>query len=118
LAASVANCRGCHTNRDLTTGKFIGQDYAGGLKFETETDSGTYSITTPNLTPHKTGSISGWTQNQFIARFRLGKSIKQSHMPWGPYSKMSDLELKAIYKFLQTVKPVQTEIPRGMIKER
>jgi mono/diheme cytochrome c family protein len=118
LANSVANCRGCHTNRDLMTGAFIGEDYAGGLKFDMTTDSGTYSLTTPNLTPHETGRLKGWTQEQFITRFRMGKLIEETHMPWGPFSRMSDDELKAIYKFLQTVKPVNNVVQPGLVKEK
>jgi mono/diheme cytochrome c family protein len=118
LANSVANCRGCHTNRDLMTGAFTGPDFAGGLKFDFKTDSGTYSLTTPNLTPHSTGRIFGWTQDQFIARFRTGTIIKETHMPWGPFSRMSDVELKAIYKFLQTVKPVDNKVKLGLMKEQ
>ena len=34
LSEAVANCMGCHTNRDLKTGAFIGEPYAGGLVFE------------------------------------------------------------------------------------
>jgi mono/diheme cytochrome c family protein len=117
LANSVANCRGCHTNRDLMTGEFIGEDFAGGFKMETVTDSGTYFVTSPNLTPDPTGRIKGWTQKQFIDRFRLGKLIPQSHMPWGPFSRMSEDELKAIYNFLQTVKPIHNEVTAGAIKE-
>ena len=118
LANSVANCRGCHTNRDLMTGAFIGEDYAGGLKFDSQTDSGVYSLTTPNLTPDPTGRIKGWTKEQFIARFRMGTRIPQTHMPWGPFSRMSDDELSAIYNFLQTVKPVHNTIPHGLVKEK
>ena len=33
LAYAVANCRGCHTNRDMKTGEYIGQEYAGGFLF-------------------------------------------------------------------------------------
>jgi mono/diheme cytochrome c family protein len=110
LANSVANCRGCHTNRDLMTGAFTGEDYSGGLVFEEPADSGTYVLTTPNLTPDATGRLKGWTRQQFIDRFRKGTLIKQTHMPWGPFSRMSDDELKAIYEFLQTVKPVHNEI--------
>jgi mono/diheme cytochrome c family protein len=117
LATSVANCRGCHTNRNLMTGEYTGEDFAGGLKFDTKTDSGTYSLTTPNLTPHATGRITGWRSDEFIARFRAGKGIPESHMPWGAFSTMSDVELKAIYKFLQTVKPVYNEVKFGRIKE-
>jgi mono/diheme cytochrome c family protein len=118
LANSVANCRGCHTNRDLMTGAFIGEDYAGGLVFESETDSGKYILTTPNLTPHETGHLRGWSMQQFINRFRQGTIIQQSHMPWGPFSRMSDDELKAIYKFLQTVKPVHNVIKQTVRVEK
>ncbi len=116
LAASVANCRGCHTNRDLMTGAFIGEEYAGGLSFEVPTDSGMYTLTTPNLTPDATGRIKGWSQQQFIDRFRKGTLIKETHMPWGPFSRMSDDDLKAVYNFLQTVKPVHNEVPLGLVK--
>jgi mono/diheme cytochrome c family protein len=115
LANSVANCRGCHTNRDLMTGAFTGEDYSGGLVFEEPTDSGTYVLTTPNLTPDATGRLKGWTRQQFIDRFRKGTMIKQTHMPWGPFSRMSDDELKAIYEFLQTVKPVHNEIKETFV---
>ena len=118
LANSVANCRGCHTNRDLMTGAFIGEDYAGGFKFEVPTDSGMYSLSSPNLTPDATGRLKGWTREQFIARFRMGTLIPQSHMPWGPFSRMSDDELKAIYSFLQTVRPVKNSVPVGLVKEK
>ena len=118
LANSVANCRGCHTNRDLMTGAFIGEDYAGGLKFDNVTDSGTFSLTTPNLTPDETGRLSGWTQQQFLKRFRMGTLIKQSHMPWGPFSRMSDDDLKAVWNYLQTVKPVRNEVKLGLVKEK
>jgi mono/diheme cytochrome c family protein len=118
LATSVANCRGCHTNRNLMTGEFIGEDFAGGLKFDYKTDSGNFSITTPNLTPHVTGRINGWTSEQFIARFRIGKGVEGSHMPWGPFSTMSDVELKSICKFLQTVKPVDNTVAIGRVKEK
>jgi mono/diheme cytochrome c family protein len=117
LANSVANCRGCHTNRDLMTGAFIGEEFAGGLKFEVPTDSGMYSLTTPNLTPDATGRLNGWSQQQFIERFRKGVLIPQTHMPWGPFSRMSDDDLKAVYNFLQTVKPVRNEVKLGLVKE-
>lgn len=117
LAVSVANCRGCHTNRDLMSGAFTGPDFGGGLAFDVETDSGTFQLVTPNLTPHSTSRIYGWSQKQFIDRFRKGKMQHGTHMPWGPFSRMSDDELKAIYKFLQTVKPVENKVPVGLVKD-
>lgn len=118
LANSVANCRGCHTNRNLMTGAFTGPDFAGGLKFDLPTDSGMYSLTTPNLTPDATGRITSWSQQQFINRFRQGTLIQESHMPWESFRHMSDDELTSIYNFLQTVKPVHNKVVAGLVKEK
>ncbi len=74
LANNVANCRGCHTDRDLMTGAFTGKDYAGGLKMEAVTDSGTYSITTPNLTPDPTGRIKGVVTGAIYQSFQIRKT--------------------------------------------
>jgi mono/diheme cytochrome c family protein len=105
LANNVANCKGCHTNRDLMTGAFIGEPFAGGLEIE--------GLITPNLTPDSSSRIYSWSQAKFIERFREGKKIPQSPMPWNSFKRMSDEELKAVYNYLQTVKPVKTviEIP-------
>ncbi len=56
LAESVANCRGCHTERDLKSGAFTGPEYAGGLHFDPSPETQGWSFNTPNLTPcEKTG---------------------------------------------------------------
>lgn len=119
LANSVANCQGCHTNRDLKTGGWIGEKYAGGFAMEMINADGTLSkdkhVITPNITPDKeTGRIAAWKQEDFIKRFRTGRVIQGSPMPWGPFSRMSDMELKAIYKYLQTIKPVDNAVPLGV----
>ena len=105
IANNVANCKGCHTNRDLMTGAFTGEPFAGGLEIE--------GLVTPNLTPDSSSRIYAWSQEQFIKRFREGKKIPQSPMPWNSFKRMSDDELKAVYKYLHTVKPVKTiiEVP-------
>jgi len=38
----------------------------------------------------------------------MGKLIPYSHMPWNSFKRMSDNDLKAIYNFLQTLKPAKT----------
>ncbi|TGK35010.1 cytochrome C [Leptospira gomenensis] len=103
LAGSVANCNGCHTLRS-EIGEYIGVPYAGGNPME---EPGKETLIPPNLTPHPEGRISLWTEEQFLKRFRLGKLVEHSHMPWGSFSKMSDLELKAIYRFLKSLKPAK-----------
>ncbi len=119
LAQSVANCMGCHTNRDLRTGGWIGELYAGGFPMEMINDKGEVDknrhVISPNLTPDpESGRMANWTQNDFIERFRKGRIIQGSPMPWGPLSRMSDLELKAIYKYLSTLDPVTYVTPNGV----
>ena len=100
LAVSVAECNGCHTKRDLA-GKFTGEPFAGGNEIE--------GFVTPNLTPDPSGRIHNWTQQDFIDRFRMGKLYPNSPMPWNSFKRMTDDELKAIYTFLRSTKPVKTE---------
>jgi mono/diheme cytochrome c family protein len=110
LVNNVANCKGCHTNRNLFTGAYTGPELAGGLKFESETDPGTYTVT-PNLTPDKeTGRIANWTQEQFIKRIKQGKIIPASAMPWEQFQHMNDNDLKAIFNYLHSVKPVKNDV--------
>lgn len=118
LAMSVANCYGCHTNRDEMTGAFIGEPFAGGLTMESSVEPEKYYFITPNLTPDSTGRLFGWSQDLFIKRFRKGKLLPGTHMPWGPFSRMSDDELKAIYNFLKSVKPVKNAVPQTRLEKK
>jgi len=104
IAMSVAECNGCHTMRDMA-GRFTGEPFAGGGPFE---EPGLPTLYPPNLTPDSTSRIFGWTEDDFIKRFRMGKVIPYSHMPWNSFKRMDDTELKAIYHFLKTLKPVKT----------
>ncbi|HET9434739.1 MAG TPA: c-type cytochrome, partial [Chitinophagaceae bacterium] len=100
LANNVANCGGCHTQRTLS-GAFIGEPYAGGGDIE--------GFITPNLTPDSSSRIFGWSQKNFVDRFRMGKLVPKSPMPWQSFGRMGDTELKAIYAYLHTLKPVKMQ---------
>lgn len=106
LACSVANCVGCHTNRDMMTGAAIGEEFAGGLTFE---EPGIPTLTSPDINPNTPGSrMSGWSEQDFIKRIRMGKLIAYSHMPWNSFKRMSDDDLKAVYNFLKSLPPSKT----------
>lgn len=115
LAESLANCRGCHTKRNIRTGEWSGPDYSGqaavGVFYEGVLDTSRHIIT-PNLTPDpETGRITEWSQQTFIQRFRAGRTIPESIMPWASFKKMTDLELTALYKFFQSLPAVRAEKP-------
>jgi len=76
-----------------------------------------------NLTPDDTG-IGNWTEEQFMYAIRNGKSkgLPGSRpllppMPWEMYRFMTDGELKAIFAFLKTVKPIQNVVPPPIFRE-
>jgi mono/diheme cytochrome c family protein len=114
LANSVANCLGCHTNRDMKTGEFTGVPFAGGFALPPDpamSDGNTY--VSPNLTPDpETGHIYNWDEQTFINRFKAGRVYKGSAMPWGAFSRINDLELKAIYRYLKLLEPVKNKVPK------
>ena len=117
LAESVSDCAGCHTERSGMDGSFTGPRFAGGGSFSIDSKPG-YVIITPNLTPDSaTGRIAHWTEDQFVARFRAGRTIKESPMPWGPLRKMSDDDLRSIYRYLRTLPPVNNPTPEGLQKK-
>lgn len=113
LAINVANCYGCHTDRDLKTGAFTGKPFAGGLIFEPEEASEGWEFITPNLTPdNETGKIAAWDQATFCKRIKSGRVFKTSPMPWGPFSRMDESDMKAIYNYLRTVAPVTNKVEK------
>ena len=119
LVNSVANCRGCHTERNLMDGSFVGPELAGGFPFELMDKNGNIiagkHIVSPNITmDSKTGIMAGWTKDEFINRFRNGRVFPGSPMPWGPFSRMTDMELTAIYKYLFSAPKVEREVPYGI----
>jgi hypothetical protein len=70
-----------------------------------------------NISSDETG-IGNWTEEQFFRAIREGKSkgLKESRpllppMPWFIYKNMSDIDLKAIFAFLKSTKPVENRVP-------
>lgn len=70
-----------------------------------------------NISSDATG-IGNWTEEQFIRALREGKSkgLKEGRpllppMPWFVYKNMSDIDIKAIFAYLKTTKPVENRVP-------
>jgi mono/diheme cytochrome c family protein len=118
LANYVANCVGCHTNRDIMTFEAIGPEFAGGMEFEPfpelhkalGVDEDLWTRST-NLTPHPKSALARFkTPEEWIARFRQGRVLLHSPMDWGPFSRMTDEDLTAIWLYLNSLEPVDNEI--------
>ncbi len=100
---TIASCRDCHTPMDKGA-PLPNMDLAGGQIFE-----GPWGrVATPNLTPDPSG-IPYYDEILFLQAIRTGyvkaRPLNQM-MPWHIYRGMTDDDLKAIFAYLKTVKPV------------
>ncbi|HET9327069.1 MAG TPA: cytochrome C [Candidatus Eisenbacteria bacterium] len=115
LVESVTLCGGCHTQRDVNTGAFTGQPLAGATEFKDEMDpSRTWSP--PNITSG--GRLGNLNEDQFVARFRAGRAIPGSPMPWQAFQKLDEDDLRAIYRFLMTVPKSTADVGPPFVKAK
>src|SRR6185312_5898379 len=70
-----------------------------------------------NITSDATG-IGGWKEEQFVNAFRHGKykgldneRMIMPPMPWEDFAKLTDNDIKAIFYYLKTTKPVKNVPP-------
>lgn len=100
----MASCADCHTPQDKGQVK-AGYEFAGGLLFTTPEST----VMAANITPDSSG-ISYYDEDQFIQAIRTGKVKARSlspAMPWAFYRNMTDEDLKAMFGYLRTLKPVK-----------
>jgi mono/diheme cytochrome c family protein len=77
-----------------------------------------------NITSDETG-IGNWTEKQFLTALKKGKykGLEGSRsllppMPWPIYRNMSDEDIKAIFAYLKTTKPVRNIVPAPIAPEQ
>ena len=107
-----AACKECHSQSN--NGKLLpGLEFAGGHSYIVRGKT----IYTANITPDKLTGIGNWTREAFVKRFKsftdtTGKAPKPfvTIMPWYDYGGMTETDLKAIYAYLLTVKPVKNKV--------
>jgi mono/diheme cytochrome c family protein len=69
-----------------------------------------------NLTSDKETGLGNWTEEMFISALRKGRHAGAGRqmlppMPWQAYAQMTDQDLKAIFAYLRTTKPVKNAVP-------
>lgn len=110
LAESVALCWACHTQRNMQTGQLVSPRYSGSTGFDAEANLG-YTWSPPNLTSDpETGRTGRMTEDEWVARFRAGKVIPGSPMPWQTLSRMNEEDIRAIYQYLKSLPPVKNDV--------
>lgn len=104
LVNGPAHCVGCHIPIEQLPEIAKGEKLplVGGFEFNLPLGI----LRTPNITPDTETGIGRYTDGQF----RSGRTHPTSPMPWESFQRMDDTDLKAIYRFLTSVPPVENEI--------
>jgi mono/diheme cytochrome c family protein len=120
--ASAAACADCHTPFDK--GQPVTEMmFAGGMEYELPFGT----LRAPNITPDVATGIGSWTEDVWLARFASYDSIHKlerkdglnefnSLMPWNMYAGMEEEDLKAIFAYLQSLKPISHEVEKVTLK--
>ncbi len=116
--ATISACADCHT--PFKKGQPVeGMRYAGGREFEMPWGT----LRTPNLTPDQATGIGAWTEQVWLNRFAAYDSIGKltpitgqdqynTLMPWHMYAQMSADDLKAIFAYMHSLKPIANKVER------
>lgn len=111
---NAAACMDCHTPMDK--GQFVMPKYMAGGRF---LDLGIFKVNSANITADSASGIGKWSEEMFLEKFRLyrdkasysanpGKN--NSIMPWSLYAQMDDFDIKAIYRYLRSLPPVNNVV--------
>ncbi|HEY2933419.1 MAG TPA: c-type cytochrome [Acidobacteriota bacterium] len=116
----MAQCAGCHTPK-VNAVPIPGMEFAGGEVLRSHsgahntvasanlTPAGISMVASANLTRDPSG-IPYYDPDMFVKTIRAGavNGVRQldSAMPWAYFKSMTDSDLKAIFAFLRSLKPV------------
>jgi mono/diheme cytochrome c family protein len=124
---SIGACMDCHTRQEKGH-PVEGMEFAGGFEFRMP--QGT--VVSANITPDLETGIGSWTEDGFVSRFRQYReyavngappSSPESFtlMPWLGYSQLEEEDLRAIYRYLRTIRPVTNKVnthPAALVSRR
>ncbi len=110
LAEAASLCWACHTQRDHSSGALTGPRYGGASGFVDPGDPSKIWAP-PNITTDPaTGRLANMSEDEFVARFRLGRVLPGSPMPWHAYQGMAEDDLRSIHRFLVSLPPVTRDV--------
>ncbi len=111
-----AVCMDCHTPEEK--GHFVmSKLFAGGRTF----DMGTFKVTSANITPDSATGIGKWSEAMFLEKFKLymdpatyaaNPGTLNTIMPKAQFAHLEDFDIKAIYRYLQTLPAVNNLVEK------
>ncbi len=113
---NAAACVNCHT--PMVKGQYdFSLTLAGGVRF----DAGSFIVNSANITPDSATGIGAWNEERFMNKFTMYREEtaynfdpgkQNTYMPLTMYAGMKDADLKAIYAYLRTVKPISNKVEK------
>ncbi|WP_321473329.1 cytochrome c [uncultured Paludibaculum sp.] len=112
----MGGCIECHTQ--MERGKMVaGKEFGGGTEFNFKG----MLVRSANISPDPETGLGKWGEQRFVDKFKgfanmtydNAPRMNQSNftlMPWLPMSQLPEEDLRAIYAYLRTVKPVFNSI--------
>ena len=114
---TLASCSDCHTPMD-ERGQYIpGLEFAGGSTFF-------FTNREPKAAANITPAVNGipyYTEELFLETIRTGRVRERKltdMMPWGHYRNMTDQDLKSIFAYLKTLKPIDHYVDNAQPKTK
>jgi cytochrome c2 len=112
---NAAACMECHTQVDK--GQVIPSlAFGGGRIFKMPHGE----VRSANITSDKSSGIGSWTAEQFVTRFKtyadpanvttVDSNAINTIMPWTMFAGMDTSDLRSIFAYLQTVKPIKNQV--------
>lgn len=112
---NAAACMECHTQ--VKKGQVIAAlAFGGGRDFHMPNGI----VNSANITPDKATGIGNWTAEEFVARFKAYENTSalpamtansvNTIMPWTMLAGMDTSDLRSIYAYLRSIKPIHNEV--------
>jgi mono/diheme cytochrome c family protein len=110
----VGGCIDCHTPEDKMHRPIQGMEFSGGKQIEG------FPARSANITPDPSG-ISYYDDDLFVRTLRtghVGARALNPPMPWWIFRNMNDEDLKSIFAYLRTVKPIRNHVDNSELASR
>ena len=120
---AIEGC-GCHTREDQHGHKVKEWHLAGAPEKPPKvgspanagwTNARYKKIYASNITPDPETGIGKWTEADFILAMRSGVTpsgrVLDAQMPWTAFLGITDRDLKSMWAYLKTLKPIKNKVP-------
>ena len=117
---TIGGCVACHTNIDLKLLAFKRDSLLAGGQLSNKPGQ-KFKVVSANITPDSATGIGTWTEEVFLAKFASYRNKEMyahdpgkynSEMPWSIFANMTDEDIRSIYRYLRTVKPIRNKVTK------